>query len=57
MSTHTKKKYISKRQQDQEKDKTSHGHDIHHWCGKCLNFEEVDLSSEGLGRGHIISNL
>ena len=33
-------------------------HDSEHWCGNCINFGvEVDWRKEGLGRGHIISNV
>lgn len=50
-------KYISKRQVDKQKDMTDHGHDKDHWCGDCFNFKEVDLRSEGLGKGYIITNV
>lgn len=40
-----------------ERDMTPHGHDKDHWCGDCFNFKEVDLRSEGLGKGFIISNM
>ncbi len=35
-----------------------HDHDENHWCQDCINFGvEVDLTKEGLGKGHIITNI
>lgn len=52
------KKYVSKRQRDIENEiKYGHYHTKDTWCGNCINFgQEVDLTSEGLGRGHVIGN-
>lgn len=45
---------------DREENKRKKGcfHDADHWCGNCINFGiEVDWRKEGLGRGHIITNI